>query len=64
MEVLALNYTIAYTHTNTELQLFIQQEGFYFEYKIEQNIYIKKRKKLFDYNETIIKRLSKEIIGI
>ena len=64
MEVLALNYTIAYTHTKTELQLFIQQEGFYFEYKIEQNIYIKKRKKLFDYNETIIKRLSKEIIGI
>jgi len=64
LEVLALNYTIAYTHTNTELQLFIQQEGFYFEYKIEQNIYIKKRKKLFDYNETIIKRLSKEIIGI
>ena len=64
MEVVALNYTIAYTHTNTELQLFIQQEGFYFEYKIEQNIYIKKRKKLFDYNETIIKRLSKEIIGI
>jgi hypothetical protein len=64
LEVVALNYTIAYTHTNTELQLFIQQEGFYFEYKIEQNIYIKKRKKLFDYNETIIKRLSKEIIGI
>jgi hypothetical protein len=64
LEVVALDYTIAYTHTNTELQLFIQQEGFYFEYKIEQNIYIKKRKKLFDYNETIIKRLSKEIIGI
>jgi len=47
--VVAHNSTTANIHTNTELQLFIQQEGFYFEHKIEQNIDNKKRRKLFDY---------------
>ena len=64
MEVVAHNSITANMHTNTELQLFIYQEGFYFVYKIEQNIYNKKQRKLFDYTETIIKRLSEEIKGI
>ena len=43
---------------NTELQLFRCLKGTYLESMIERSIYNKRRKKLFDYTESIRQRLS------
>ena len=43
---------------NTELQLLRHIKGTYLESMIERSVYNKRRKKLFDYTETIRKRIS------
>ena len=62
LELVALNLTAEYMSINTELQLFRSLEGSCLEYKIERSVYNKRRRKLFDYTETIRKRLSEKFI--
>jgi hypothetical protein len=58
MELVAINLTAEYMSINTELQLFRCLKGTYLESMIERSVYNKRRKKLFEYTESIRKRLS------
>ena len=58
LELVAVNLTAEYMSINTELQLFRCLKGTYLECMIERSIYNKRRKKLFDYTESIRQRLS------
>ncbi len=58
LELVSLNLTAEYISINTEVQLFRCLKGSYLETKIERSVYNKRRRKLFDYTESIRKRLS------
>lgn len=58
LELVALNLTAEYMSINTELQLFRCLKATCLESKIERSVYNKRRKKLFDYTESIRKRIS------
>ena len=58
LELVSLNLTAEYISINTEVQLFRCLKGTYLETKIERSVYNKRRRKLFDYTESIRKRLS------
>lgn len=58
LELVALNLTAEYMSINTELQLFRYLKGTCLEPMIERSTYNKRRKKLFDYTESIRKRIS------
>jgi len=58
LELTAINLTAEYMSINTELQLFRCLKNTYLETMIERSVYNKRRKKLFDYTESIRKRLS------
>ena len=58
LELVSLNLTAEYMSINTELQLFRCLQGTYLESLIERSVYNKRRKKLFDYTESIRKRIS------
>lgn len=58
MELVAINLTAEYMSINTELQLFRCLKGTYLYSMIERSVYNKRKRKLFDYTESIRKRLS------
>ena len=58
LELVSLNLTAEYMSIVTELQLFRYLKGTYLEAMIERSVYNKRRKKLFDYTESIRKRIS------
>ena len=58
LELVSLNLTAEYMSINTELQLFRYLKGTYLESMIERSVYNKRRKKLFDYTESIRKCIS------
>ncbi len=58
LELVSLNLTAEYISINTEVQLFRCLKGSYLETKIERSVYNKRRRKRFDYTESIRKRLS------
>jgi len=58
LQLVALSLTAEYMSINTELQLFRVIKDTYLETLIERSTYNKRRKKLFDYTETIRKRIS------
>lgn len=58
LELVSLNLTAEYMSINTELQLFRYLKGTYLESKIERSVYNKRRRKLFDYTESIRKCIS------
>ena len=60
IELVAINLTAEYMSINTELQLFICLKGTRLESMIERSVYNKRRRKLFDYTESIRKRLSEK----
>ena len=64
LELVSLNLTAEYMSINTEIQLFRYLKGSYLETKIEleRSVYNKRRRKLFDYTESIRKRLSENIL--
>ena len=58
LELVSLNLTAEYISINTEVQLFRCLKGSYLETKIERSVYNKRRRKRFDYTESIRKQLS------
>lgn len=60
LELVSLNLTAEYMSINTELQLFRCLKSTYLEPLIERSVYNKRRRKLFDYIESIRKRLSEK----
>ena len=58
LQFVAINLTAEYMSINTELKLFRHIKETYLESMIERSVYNKRRKKLFDYTETIRKRIS------
>lgn len=58
LELVSLNLTAEYMSINTELQLFRDIKGTCLEPMIERSVYNKRRKKLFDYTESIRKCIS------
>lgn len=62
IELIALNLTAEYMSINTECQLFRCLNGTELEFKIERSNYNKRRRKLFNYMESIRKSLSDKFI--
>lgn len=60
LELVAVNLTAEYMSIHTELQLFRYLRGTYLEAMIERSVYNKRRKRLFNYIETIRKRISEK----
>ena len=62
LELISLNLTAEYMSVNTELQLFRCLKGTYLESLIERSVYNKRRRKLFDYTESIRKHISQMFV--